>query len=104
MGGGWEQGRSRPVLDDVTRETMEQRSKWKGILTAPLPAPGADAKAFPRRQDHEQNPQTGRDPGPDRREITRPVQAGRDAGAGAAQTPPPKPGKEAAAARSSCSC
>ena len=22
MGGGWEQGRSRPVLDDVTRETM----------------------------------------------------------------------------------
>ena len=42
MGGGWEQGRSRPVLDDVTRETMEQRSNWKGILTAPLPAPGAD--------------------------------------------------------------
>ena len=22
MGGGWEQGRSRPVLDDATRETM----------------------------------------------------------------------------------
>ena len=43
MGGGWEQGRSRPVLDDVTRETMEQRSNWKGILTAPLPAPGVDA-------------------------------------------------------------
>ena len=33
MGGGWEQGRSRPVLDDVTRETMGRRSKWKGILT-----------------------------------------------------------------------
>jgi NodT family efflux transporter outer membrane factor (OMF) lipoprotein len=43
MGGGWEPGRSRPVLDDATRETMEQRSKWKGILDAPLPAPGADA-------------------------------------------------------------
>jgi multidrug efflux system outer membrane protein len=44
MGGGWEQGRSRPVLDDVTRETMEQRSDWKGMLAAPLPAPGADAQ------------------------------------------------------------
>jgi outer membrane protein, multidrug efflux system len=44
MGGGWEQGRSRPVLDDVTRETMGQRSDWKGMLAAPLPAPGADAR------------------------------------------------------------
>jgi NodT family efflux transporter outer membrane factor (OMF) lipoprotein len=43
MGGGWEQGRTRPVLDDATRETMGQRSKWKGILDDPLPAPGADA-------------------------------------------------------------
>jgi len=43
MGGGWEPGRSRPVLDDVTRETMNQRSDWKGVLEAPLPAPGADA-------------------------------------------------------------
>jgi outer membrane protein, multidrug efflux system len=43
MGGGWEQGRSRPVLDDATRETMGQRSNWKGTLDAPLPAPGVDA-------------------------------------------------------------
>jgi NodT family efflux transporter outer membrane factor (OMF) lipoprotein len=43
MGGGWEQGRTRPVLDDVTRETMNQRSDWKGVLEAPLPMPGADA-------------------------------------------------------------
>jgi outer membrane protein TolC len=43
MGGGWEQGRSRPVLDDVTRETMNQRSNWKGVLEAPLPVPDADA-------------------------------------------------------------
>ena len=43
MGGGWEQGRSRPVLDDVTRETMNQRSDWKGVLEAPLPMPDADA-------------------------------------------------------------
>ena len=42
MGGGWEQGRTRPVLDDVTRDTMGQRSHWKGTLDAPLPAPGAD--------------------------------------------------------------
>ena len=42
MGGGWEQGRTRPVLDDVTRDTMGQRSNWKGTLDAPLPAPGAD--------------------------------------------------------------
>ena len=42
MGGGWEQGRSRPVLDDATRETMGQRSDWKGMLEAPLPAPDAD--------------------------------------------------------------
>ena len=43
MGGGWEQGRSQPVLDDVTRETMNQRSDWKGVLEAPLPMPDADA-------------------------------------------------------------
>ena len=42
MGGGWEQARFRPVVDDVTRETMIQRSKWNGILDAPLPAPGTD--------------------------------------------------------------
>ena len=42
MGGGWEQGRTRPVLDDATRETMNQRSDWKGILSAPLPAPDGD--------------------------------------------------------------
>jgi NodT family efflux transporter outer membrane factor (OMF) lipoprotein len=39
MGGGWEQGRSRPVLDDATRETMGERSDWKDILDAPLPPP-----------------------------------------------------------------
>src|SRR5688572_30247152 len=39
MGGGWEQARSRPVVDDATRETMIQRSKWKDTLDAPLPRP-----------------------------------------------------------------
>ena len=63
MGGGWEQGRSRPVLDDATRETMSRRSDWKGLLTAPLPPPGADARpTLPERQDHEPRiRQAGRD-------------------------------------------
>ena len=37
MGGGWEQARGRPVLDEATRATMEQRSKWGNLLAAPLP-------------------------------------------------------------------
>jgi NodT family efflux transporter outer membrane factor (OMF) lipoprotein len=49
MGGGWEQGRSRPVLDDVTRQTMERRSDWNGLLAAPLPAAGRAAPPPPRR-------------------------------------------------------
>jgi len=47
MGGGWEQGRSRPVVDNATRETMDQRSDWKGMLAVPLPAPGDDARHNP---------------------------------------------------------
>jgi NodT family efflux transporter outer membrane factor (OMF) lipoprotein len=46
MGGGWEPGRSRPVLDDETRETMGKRSDWGDLLAAPLPAP-ADARQNP---------------------------------------------------------
>jgi NodT family efflux transporter outer membrane factor (OMF) lipoprotein len=47
LGGGWEPGRSRPVVDDATRETMIQRSDWKGVLSAPLPPPDADARPTP---------------------------------------------------------
>ncbi|MDM0118041.1 TolC family protein [Variovorax sp. J22R133] len=47
MGGGWEQGRSRPVVDDQTQETMSQRSNWKDMLAAPLPPPGANASTTP---------------------------------------------------------
>ena len=47
MGGGWEPGRSRPVLDDETRETMGKRSDWGDLLAEPLPAPGADARQDP---------------------------------------------------------
>ena len=37
MGGGWQAGRERPILDDATRETMGERSDWKKLLSAPLP-------------------------------------------------------------------
>ena len=65
MGGGWEQGRSRPVLDDATRETMGERSDWKDLLAAPLPPPGADAPPnLPERRHHERRiHKAGRDPG-----------------------------------------
>jgi outer membrane protein TolC len=41
MGGGWEPGRSRLVIDDATRDTMARRSDWNNLLAAPLPAPDA---------------------------------------------------------------
>ena len=44
MGGGWQPGRSRAVLDEATRKEMAERSNWKDLLTAPLPP--AD-QAFP---------------------------------------------------------
>ncbi len=47
MGGGWEQGRSRPPVDEATRAVMERRSDWKDVLRAPLPAPGAEALQAP---------------------------------------------------------
>ncbi len=42
MGGGWQAGRSRPVLDDATREAMSARSDWNQLLQAPLPVPSAE--------------------------------------------------------------
>jgi multidrug efflux system outer membrane protein len=47
MGGGWERARTLPVVDDATRDAMKQRSDWKDVLSAPLPAPGNDARAIP---------------------------------------------------------
>jgi NodT family efflux transporter outer membrane factor (OMF) lipoprotein len=47
MGGGWEPGRMRPVLDDATREAMGRRSQWKEMLAAPLPAPARDVRPTP---------------------------------------------------------
>ena len=41
MGGGWQQARSRPLVDDATRETMGERSDWRDMLAVPLPPPDA---------------------------------------------------------------
>jgi multidrug efflux system outer membrane protein len=37
MGGGWQPGRARPVLDEATQATMNARGDWNGLLQAPLP-------------------------------------------------------------------
>lgn len=50
MGGGWQAGRERPILDDATQETMGGRSDWKGLLSAPLP-PAMDELQPPREKD-----------------------------------------------------
>ena len=41
MGGGWQQARGRPLVDDATRETMAERSDWRDMLAVPLPPPDA---------------------------------------------------------------
>lgn len=38
MGGGWEQGRTRPLLDDDTRQMMKARTDWGDLFDVPLPA------------------------------------------------------------------
>ncbi|RYE01236.1 MAG: TolC family protein [Sphingobacteriales bacterium] len=38
MGGGWQSGRGRTLLDEATRTTMRDRSDWKNLVDAPLPA------------------------------------------------------------------
>ncbi|HET9700023.1 MAG TPA: efflux transporter outer membrane subunit [Burkholderiales bacterium] len=52
MGGGWQAGRARPVVDEATGETMAERSEWKGLLAAPLPPPEEEFQ--PLRQKDEQ--------------------------------------------------
>ena len=42
MGGGWQAGRLKPVVDDATREAMSARSDWKQLLQAPLPPASAE--------------------------------------------------------------
>ena len=47
MGGGWQAGRTRPIVDDATRDTMGERSNWKRLLDAPLPAATEDSQSLP---------------------------------------------------------
>ena len=48
LGGGWQAGRTRPVVDDATRDTMGERSDWKRLLDAPLPPAGDDSEPLPQ--------------------------------------------------------
>jgi hypothetical protein len=50
MGGGWEAGRSRPIVDVATRQAMSRRSNWKALLAEPLPQPGADLRPGPSKK------------------------------------------------------
>ena len=50
MGGGWEAGRSRPIVDDTTRKSMSRRSSWQGLLAAPLPPADAESRPKPAKR------------------------------------------------------
>jgi outer membrane protein, multidrug efflux system len=50
MGGGWQQGRDRPLADDATRATMGERSDWGEMLAAPLPPPAAGPHLIMRNE------------------------------------------------------
>ena len=50
MGGGWEAGRSRPIVDDTTRKSMSRRSSWQGLLAAPLPPADAELRPKPAKR------------------------------------------------------
>lgn len=50
MGGGWEGGRSRPIVDDATRRSLSRRASWQGLLAAPLPPAGAELRAKPAKK------------------------------------------------------
>jgi NodT family efflux transporter outer membrane factor (OMF) lipoprotein len=47
LGGGWQTGRTRSLVDDATRDTMAERSNWKRLLEAPLP-PAEDSEPPPQ--------------------------------------------------------
>ena len=42
MGGGWQTARTRPIVDEATRSEMAERSRWRDLLEAPLPAAGSN--------------------------------------------------------------
>jgi NodT family efflux transporter outer membrane factor (OMF) lipoprotein len=50
MGGGWQPGRSLPIVDAETRAEMADRSNWERLLDAPLP-PAAEDPQPPHQTD-----------------------------------------------------
>ena len=83
MGGGWQAGRARPVLDDATQATMSERSDWNSLLQAPLPPPSAAVPPSDERLTMSQDPAVSPDqPAPN---------------AGPAPVPPPAPAAPAPA-------
>jgi multidrug efflux system outer membrane protein len=47
MGGGWQAGRARPIVDPATSATMAERSNWKRLLDAPLPPATEEVQPHP---------------------------------------------------------
>jgi outer membrane protein, multidrug efflux system len=47
MGGGWQPGRSLPIVDERTRAEMADRSNWRRMLDAPLPPAPEDSQSPP---------------------------------------------------------
>jgi NodT family efflux transporter outer membrane factor (OMF) lipoprotein len=47
MGGGWQPGRLRPVIDSGTQEMMGRRSDWDRLLEAPLPPAATEFRPPP---------------------------------------------------------
>ena len=66
MGGGWQPGRSLPIVDDETRAEMADRSHWKRLLDAPLPPsrrfPTASVDGHAMDQDADSSPAPPADP------------------------------------------
>jgi outer membrane protein, multidrug efflux system len=50
MGGGWESGRARPVIDDATIQTMKARTDWGDLLDSTTPVPTIPDPAAPGSQ------------------------------------------------------
>jgi outer membrane protein TolC len=50
MGGGWQQGRGRLLVDDATNDTMGERNDWQGLLAEPLPSPAAGPHLIKRNK------------------------------------------------------
>ena len=47
MGGGWQPGRSLPLVDEKTRAEMADRSYWRRMIDAPLPPADEDSQPPP---------------------------------------------------------